>query len=528
MASSLARQENEEMLKQIVSLQTEREKERAVWVRALAERGGEVEAGEMLLLEKEEELRNAKKHVLALLREREEVERRKERRMGDEREDLKADATLGEAKYDAAAAAPAAQLTVTAAMAEQEEGEEMTKTPTPIENFSTPPHNVPSATNSDSSSSSSSSSHILDQLPQPPISSLNPFSPDSPNTRTFLTRAETAEAQLQALQEQLRTQETAVARLQSQVKVSREELETEREHTAVLLSERNNLRHKSDSLVREISRVTPRLASLSLSLSRSQVDEEGRKGEVLLPPCSSRHPRQHPGQVLESLSEMESFMREHHQLQQQLEVYKRENKRLLAERGGGGGGKGGRTSVAPRPPMLGRAHSASLDSSSSFPFSSTSSSLSSSVLGVSVGGMMGRKLSNRGRALFTQKREGERDGGQGESSGQASSGLKRQQGMDGVGALVAAAGGGNIRSSNSSSHTIVHKTAPELHRLLQELTESLREKQEQLEVQRDFSKRLAGKLHKLEDKVRREGGIELPMDWDLEEREDERKGWVDV
>jgi len=369
-------------------------------------------------------------------------------------------------------------------------------------------------------------------LPRPSISSLNPFSPDSPSTITLVTRAETAEAQLQALQKRLLTHETALARLQTEVKASREELEVEKEHTAVLLSERNSLRQKSDSLVREISRVTPRLASLSLSLSlsKSYVDEEGRKGEVLLPPWPSQHPRQHPGHVLESLSEMESFMREHRQLQQQVEVYKRDNKRLLAERGDGGEGggrQGGRTSVRLHPSMLRRTHSASLDRSSSFSssFSSSSFSLSSSVLGVSVGGMMGRKLSTNGRALFTQKREGGGKGGHVGSSGQASLGLERRHGLDGVDAPLAAADG-----SNSSSKTAVHKTVPELHRLLQGLTESLREKQEQLDVQMDFSKRLAGKLNRLEDMVRREGGIELPMDWDLEDegREEVRKVWMDV
>ncbi len=57
---------------------------------------------------------------------------------------------------------------------------------------------------------------------------------------------------------------------------------------------------------------------------------------------------------------------------------------------------------------------------------------------------------------------------------------------------------------------------------LEEKQERLEEKQEQLEVQKDFARRLAGKLHKLEDRIRAEKGLEaFPMDWDI--REEEKK-----
>ncbi|TFJ82305.1 hypothetical protein NSK_006424 [Nannochloropsis salina CCMP1776] len=90
-----------------------------------------------------------------------------------------------------------------------------------------------------------------------------------------------------------------------------------------------------------------------------------------------------------------------------------------------------------------------------------------------------------------------------------------RQGREGEGLLF-----GLRRSGSSGRHKDGSGPPPEfpemapweLYRLVQELTESVREKEEHLELQRDFAKRVAKKLHKLEIKVRKV--MDLPLDWD--------------
>lgn len=104
------------------------------------------------------------------------------------------------------------------------------------------------------------------------VSSTKPFSPTSPGEllEESRLRCAAAEAQVRALEGRLKQQQAAKEALAKEAEAAARGLAAEREHTAVLLGERNGFRQRADSLARELSRVATRSLSQSLSLAQQQ------------------------------------------------------------------------------------------------------------------------------------------------------------------------------------------------------------------------------------------------------------------
>lgn len=326
---------------------------------------------------------------------------------------------------------------------------------------------------------------------QQQLEATNPFSPVSPGELLEESRAQckAAEARAAALEARAEAEAAAGAAAREELGAARQALAAEREHTAVLLGERNSFRQRADSLARELGRVATR--SLSLSLSHAGADagagsQQPQQQTAPLPPPSAV-----PRTFDEAATQLAAARAEAQRLREELEEVKALG--AVASFGGapapdaaphpqpqtvagvdisnGGGGGGG------RPPSL-------------------------RAMAAGAAGALRRKSSGggggSGLALFRLgSRDEERSSDGSTATAAAPSLLRRERSGSGFGG-----GEGYVREA-------------EMQRLLRSLTQSVQEKETALGLQRDRLRRL--------EALAREQGVRFPEGWE-EEEQGEREG----
>jgi hypothetical protein len=300
--------------------------------------------------------------------------------------------------------------------------------------------------------------------------STNPFSPASPSELLEESRARCAAAvaRIAALEGELAARAADGEAATQEAVAAKRALEAEREHTAVLLGERNSFRQRADSLARELSRVATR------SLSHSQTQAESQQQTAPLLPVP-------PRSFDEAAAQLAAARAEAQRLREELEEVKALGAASFSSAAG---------MAATANPRQQQAAAATGDNNGGRPPSLR-------TMAAGAAGVLRRKSSGSGLSLFrlNSREDVLEEVGSGTSASSTSApalGVRRE------------------RSGSTDGREA------ELQRLLRSLTQSVQDKETQLGRQRERLRRL--------EAVVREQGLRWPEGWEGEGQEEEKEG----